>query len=497
MSQLKTYDIFIIGGGINGCGLARDASGRGYRVGLAEMKDLASGTSSASTKLIHGGLRYLEQYAFSLVREALKEREVILNVAPHLVQPLRFLLPYYEQQRPFWLLRLGLFLYDHIGGRKEFLSTKVIDLKRAFRDILQPRYEKAFEYSDARVDDARLVIANARHAEHLGADIMVGWKVVSAAVEETEGKTRMWRMGIENAAGEKKELMARYVVNAAGPWVGNVFSEVFDQEGNAPVRLVQGSHIVVPKIFSHDRAYIFQNIDRRIVFAIPYEEDFTLIGTTDEDYSGSLEDIKISEKEMIYLCECVNQYFNRTISKRDIIWSYSGVRSLYDDGSLKAQDATRDYVLKEIEKDEAFMLHIFGGKITTYRKLAEDALSIIEKKLAKETAPWTKNVPLPGGDFSYKNLQDFIARLAEKVPNLSQKSYKRLIRSYGTEAFEIFSQGTGRHFGHDFYEAELMWLIKKEWARSIDDILWRRTKLGLHFSETETEELQKFLDNNI
>lgn len=485
------YDIFIIGGGINGSALARDASGRGYRVGLSEMNDLASATSSASTKLIHGGLRYLEHYAFRLVREALCEREVILHNAPHLVEPMRFILPFDNQKRPFWFLCLGLFLYDHLGKRKEFLPTHQIQFSHMQENALKPKYIRGFEYSDARVDDSRLVIANARHAKKLGADIFTNWKVIQA-----ECKDKLWHITLKNKKNIEKEITAKYLVNASGPYIQDVLKNALSQKNAAPIRLVKGSHIIVPAIFNHEKAYIFQNEDNRIVFAIPYQEEFTLIGTTDIDYKENPENVEIDENEISYLCESVNKYFKMEINKEMVVSSYSGVRSLYDNHVQKAQETTRDYVLQEKKSSKMLpLLNIYGGKITTYRKLSEDALQIIDKTLNKKTNNWTENVPLPGGDFGHKNIKALERKLLEIQPEFSDKTIKRLVRAYGTDVFQIFSSGKekGLCFGHELYEIEVLWMIEEEWATTADDVLWRRSKLGLFFDEKEKTILNQFM----
>lgn len=497
MKNEKHYDLFVIGGGVNGCGVARDAIGRGYSVGLAEMSDLASGTSSASTKLIHGGLRYLEQYAFRLVREALMEREVIWHMAPHLVRPLRFILPYNKGLRPAWMLRLGLFIYDHLGSRhQELLRTKVLDLRKEYGEALKPGYVKGFEYSDARVDDARLVVAIARHAAKLGADIMVRTKVVSL---KADGKK--WKIGLRNNLnGEERTVTADYLANMAGPWINYVLQDALGFKGRPPVRLVKGSHIVVPKLYEHDRAFIFQNKDGRIVFAIPYQEDFTLIGTTDCDYNGDPAKVHISDEEVDYICKAASEYFIKPVLRESIVWSYSGVRPLYDDGASKAQEATRDYVLKEMKDNNGpIMLNAFGGKITTFRKLSEDVLVFVEKALGKRKPAWTAGVSLPGGDFSHDSLSVMEARVAGMLPDLDEKTHRRLARNYGTETLEIFDNGKkdrGQHFGHGLYEAEVQWMMREEWAKDVDDVLWRRSKLGLYFNDKEKESLKEYLEKN-
>lgn len=487
------YDVFVIGGGVNGCGLARDAAGRGFKVGLAEMNDLASGTSSASTKLIHGGLRYLEQYAFRLVREALMEREVIWRIAPHIVRPLRFLLPYHKGLRPAWMLRIGLFIYDHLGGSKELPGTTVVDFLNEKDDPLKPGYKKGFEYSDEQVDDARLVLLNARHAKELGADIMVRTEVLSAQI--VDGR---WRITLRDHTKNKEfTVYASFLANMAGPWINHVLKDVMDIQSHPPIRLVQGSHIVVPKLYNHDRAYIFQNPDGRIIFAIPYQEDFTLIGTTDRDYHGDPAKVAITDEEIDYLCKTASEYFASSITRDMITWSYSGIRPLYDDGASNAQETTRDYVLKIFdEQAKAPLLTAYGGKITTYRKLSEDAMEYVEQYLGKRKGAWTGTVPLSGGDFPHGRIDMIENAIAKALPDLDAFSVRRLARSYGTDALIIFEQGKkplGQHFGHGLYEPEVEWLIKEEWAFDTQDILWRRSKLGLLFNESETKELETYL----
>ncbi|MEK1869377.1 MAG: glycerol-3-phosphate dehydrogenase, partial [Ensifer adhaerens] len=394
MSEQAIYDVFVIGGGINGCGIARDAVGRGYSVALAEMNDFASGTSSGSTKLIHGGLRYLEHYEFRLVREALMEREVLWAMAPHVIWPMRFVLPYHKGGlRPAWLIRLGLFLYDHIGGRKLLPATATLDMNRdPAGKPLKRLFNKAFEYSDGWVNDARLVVLNARDAADRGAVIMARTRVVAA---RRDGG--LWAIETENqATGERKTLKARMLINAAGPWVDAVLSGALVNNDVHNVRLVQGSHIVVKKKFDDPRAYFFQNPDGRIMFAIPYEEDFTLIGTTDRDYTGNPGEVRISDAEVDYLCRAASEYFLEPVEKDDIVWTYSAVRPLYDDGASKAQEATRDYVLRvEGDKGAAPLLNVFGGKLTTYRRLGESALEKIGEAIGVKGSKWTAGSKLP------------------------------------------------------------------------------------------------------
>ncbi|KQT55346.1 MULTISPECIES: glycerol-3-phosphate dehydrogenase [unclassified Aureimonas] len=488
------FDVFIIGGGINGCGIARDAAGRGYRVGLAEMNDLASGTSSWSTKLIHGGLRYLEHYEFRLVRESLMEREVLWRIAPHIIRPLRFVLPHAKGLRPAWMLRLGLFMYDHLGGRKALAATRTVDLtKGPLGAPLKKIFARGFEYSDARVDDARLVVLNARDAAARGADIRVRTEVTEA---RREGKR--WRITLrERDGGAKRVVTADFLVNVAGPWVDRVIQAAMGRNEAHHIRLVQGSHIVTTKLFDHDRAYIFQNADNRIIFAIPYEDDFTLVGTTDQDFDGEPGAAKITEGEIDYLLSAAGEYFEKPLSRSDIVWTFSGVRPLYDDGASKAQEATRDYVLK-VEGDkaagEAAVLNAFGGKITTYRKLAEEVLERIGERIGERGSPWTGGQALPGGAFPLDGVGALEARVATAAPRLDQRTVRRLVRSYGLDAPSFLAGADlGEDFGHGLFAAEVDWLIAQEWAVTADDVLWRRSKLGLRFSKTEIERLDGYM----
>ncbi len=497
MSEQAVRDIFVIGGGINGCGIARDAAGRGYSVTLAEMNDFASGTSSGATKLIHGGLRYLEHYEFRLVREALMEREVLWAMAPHIIWPMRFVLPFHKGGiRPAWLIRLGLFLYDHLGGRKLLPATKSLDMRRdPAGKPLKPLFTKAFEYSDGWVDDARLVVLNARDAADRGADIMSRAKVVSV---RREGG--LWNVDVkDNATGTVKTVQARMLVNASGPWVDKVLSNAAGKNQVHNVRLVQGSHIIVKKKFNDPRAYFFQNPDNRIIFAIPYETDFTLIGTTDRDYQGDPADVKISGEETDYLCNAASEYFAEPVTKDDIVWTYSAVRPLFDDGASSAQEATRDYVLKlENTSGEAPLLNVFGGKLTTYRRLAEHALEKVAEAIGDKGKPWTGKSSLPGGDFAATGYEAEVKKLNTKYSFLSERQARRLVRLYGTKANAILGDATsmealGQHFGGDLYEREVEWLIRQEWARTSDDVLWRRTKQGLHFSSEQAIILDDYM----
>ena len=491
----RVHDVFIIGGGINGCGVARDAAGRGFSVCLAEMNDLASATSSGSTKLLHGGLRYLERYEFRLVREALEEREVLWSMAPHIIWPLRFVLPHHGGLRPAWLLRLGLFLYDHLGGRRLLPKTQVVELRQAtVGKPLKVDYTKAFEYSDLWVDDARLVVLNARDAAARGAKILTRAKVTSA--ERLDGQ---WVVTVEQSGGEQKVHRARVLVNAAGPWVDDVIAKCLDRKVSHSVRLVRGSHVIVPRLYKHDRCYIFQNNDKRMLFAIPYETDFTLIGTTDCDYEGNPGEVRISEEETEYICAAASAYFTKRILPTDVRWSYSAVRPLYNRGASSAQEATRDYVLKtEQGEDGAALINIFSGKITTYRKLAESALERVESVLGQRAKPWTQGSSLPGGNFDPKGFDEQLEVLRREFPFLTATHAFRLCRLYGTDARSLIGVAQsesylGACFGADLFETEVRYLMKQEWARTADDIVWRRTKLGLHLTDEQLSALDQYI----
>ncbi|KAA5609144.1 glycerol-3-phosphate dehydrogenase [Rhodovastum atsumiense] len=492
------YDLAIIGGGINGTGIARDAAGRGLSVLLCEQNDLGSGTSSASTKLIHGGLRYLEYFEFRLVRESLLEREVILRAAPHIVWPLRFVLPHHRGLRPAPVLRLGLFLYDHLGGRKLLPPTRMLDLRRDVAGAaLRPEYRRAFEYSDCWVEDARLVVLNAMDARARGAVICPRTRCLAACPEDGH-----WRVTLQDQGdGAIRTVAARALVNAAGPWVGQVIAGVFQAGIPAQVRLVKGSHIVVPRLFAHDRAYIFQNADRRIVFAIPYEQDFTLIGTTDADYTGDPAGVSASAAERSYLCRAVSDYLRQLVAPESIVWSYAGVRPLYDDGARSAQAATRDYVLK-LEGDPP-RLDIFGGKITTYRRLAEHALQRLRHAFPRMGAPWTADEPLPGGDMPVDGFAAAVLALQERYPFLPGTLARRLVRAYGTRAGAVLGDARaladlGPAFGSAALDspltaAEIDYLRREEFAVTAEDILWRRSKLGLRFTPHDRALLEDHL----
>ena len=507
------FDVFIIGGGINGCGIARDAAGRGLKVGLAEMNDLGSATSSASTKLFHGGLRYLEFFEFSLVKKALVEREVLLKNMPHISWPMRFVLPYHKDmrfendtptskllstvmpwmkgRRPAWLIRLGLFMYDNLGGRKILPGTHVVDLaKRETGDPLKGKFKTAYEYSDCWIEDSRLVVLNARDAEERGAAIMTRTKVVSAA--RADG---IWEIVTERD-GAQQTHTARALVNAGGPWVENIVRDVARLNTSEGVRLVRGSHIVTKKLFDHDKSYFFQGEDGRIIFAIPYEMDFTLIGTTDAEHENLSEKPYATDEEQDYLCAFASQYFEKPVTRDDVVWTYSGVRPLYDDGAKSATAATRDYVLS-LDENGAPLLNIFGGKITTYRKLAENALKKL-KPLVGGSDPWTADAALPGGDFKVKERDQLVDDLQADYPFLDDRWALRLIKGYGTEARVILGDARaatdlGQDFGATLTQAEVAWLMDKEYAISADDVVWRRSKLGLRLSTEQIAALDAFM----
>ncbi len=509
------YDLFIIGGGINGCGIARDAAGRGLSVALAEMNDLASATSSASTKLFHGGLRYLEYLEFRLVREALKEREVLLRAMPHISWPMRFVLPYHRDmrfetetptsrllglvmpwmkgRRPAWLIRLGLFMYDNLGGRKILPGTTTLDLADSPEGApLQGKFRKAYEYSDCWVEDSRLVVLNARDAAARGARVMTRTRVVSA--ERAGG---LWRITLD-ADGAQTALTAKMLVNAGGPWVGDILRNTVHSNSREGVRLVRGSHIVTRRLYDHDKCYFFQGTDGRIIFAIPYEGDFTLIGTTDSEHDDPSNRPVCTPAERDYLLDFASQYFRTPVTEQDVVWTYSGVRPLYDDGAKSATAATRDYVLKIDDAGGAPLLNVFGGKITTYRRLAEAALSKIAPFFPGTPGPWTAGVPLPGGDFPVDGVTDLIARLRAAHPFLDDRWARRLVRAYGTEAADLLAGANtaadlGEDFGATITARELDWAMDREWVQTADDFLWRRTKLGLRLDEAQTARVAGYL----
>ncbi len=498
-STAAPFDVAIIGGGINGCGIARDAAGRGWSVFVCDKGDLAGATSSASTKLIHGGLRYLEYLEFRLVREALAEREILWRIAPHIVWPVRFVLPLHKGLRPAWLLRLGLFLYDHLGGRRLLPPTRAVRLDReAAGQPLKPEFVRGFEYSDCWVEDSRLVVLNAMDALELGATIVPRTRCLTGRREDG-----VWKLTLRDEKTSRLyEIRASTLVNAAGPWVNDVLTSTLACEAPAPVRLVKGSHIVVPSLYSHDHCYIFQNSDGRVFFAIPFESNFTLIGTTDLDYAGDPDAVAATEDEIAYLCGAASEYFAAPVAPDQVKWTYSGVRPLYDDGASAAQAATRDYVLKlDGKAGEPPLLSVFGGKITTYRRLAESALAMLARHLPppRRATGWTGREPLPGGDFPMQGFAALTDSTRQRYPFLGEETVRRLARAYGTRATQILNGAKsladlGKIFGADLSEAEVRYLMRAEWASSAEDVLWRRTKLGLRFSVDQVAELAEFMN---
>ncbi len=509
---VKCYDLFIIGGGINGAGIARDAVGRGLSVGLCEQDDLARHTSSASTKLIHGGLRYLEHYDFGLVRKSLLEREVLLQMAPHIIWPLRFVLPHHRGLRPAWMLRAGLRLYDWLGGRSSLPRSGKVRLDRGdLAGHLKPEFRIGFGYSDCWVEDARLVVLNAMDARERGADILTRTRCTGLEQQQNR-QERRWRITLQPTAGKPYQVETRLLVNAVGPWVGEIAQAIDRRRRSSPVRLVKGSHIVVRRQCTGDPAWLFQNTDGRVVFAIPYEHDYTLIGTTDVPVDSPDDEVAIGPDEEQYLCRLANNYFRRPVTPDDIVWRYSGVRPLFDDNTTSASKITRDYVL-ELDTTAAPALSVFGGKLTTYRRLAEDVLTRLRPHAERMGPAWTATTPLPGGDFQPEDFEQRVRDVALRYPFLEQLSSKstaelaekpaeraaaespgksaarRLFRAYGTRVDMMFQDSTdpGRCLGKGLFEAELRYLVEHEFARTAEDVLWRRSKLGLHLSRQQQE----------
>ncbi len=489
---MADFDLAVIGGGINGTGIARDAAGRGLRVVLFEQNDLASGTSSASSKLIHGGLRYLEHGEFRLVRAALSEREVLLRAAPHLIRPLRFVLPLNKARRSAVLLRLGLLLYDWIGRREILPGTRELDLGSDKAGTpLRGEFRKAYEYSDCFADDARLVALNAVDAAERGAVIRTRTRCVRAERRD------VWQLTVETG-GVSGAVTARVLVNAAGAWVEAVAGSVLGQKVKPHLRLDKGSHIVVRRLYEHDRAYILQAADRRVVFAIPFAGDFTLIGTTDELFTGDPATVAPAAEEITYLCGVVNEYFRASIGAADVVWAFAGVRSLYDDGAHKPQDIGREYELILDERTgEAPLLTVYGGKITTYRRLAEDAFDRLAH-LFPASRSWTAESPLPGGDFAYDGFEALVQQTLQRWPFLSDDHAQRLAHAYGTRVENVLANAArlddlGQCFGAELTAAEVRYLMQKEWAQTADDVLWRRSKLGLRFSQAQRSALTDFM----
>jgi glycerol-3-phosphate dehydrogenase len=488
-------DLLVVGGGINGAGIARDAAGRGLRVLLAEQHDLAAHTSSASTKLIHGGLRYLEHRHFSLVRKALQEREVLLGIAPHIARPLRFVMPHAPHLRPAWLIRCGLFLYDHLARRRTLPASITLDLRQhPAGQPLAATYRRGFAYYDAWVDDARLVVLNALSAHERGADICSQTKVTQLVAEGDR-----WLATLIDRDGGRQDVRARAVVNATGPWAASFLQQALPQGSSQDLRLVKGSHIIVPRIFDHDDAYIFQAADRRIVFAIPYEGRFTLIGTTDIDYAGPLDRVSISSDETTYLCDEANRYFKQRITPADVVASFAGVRPLLADEATNASGATRDFQL-ELHTDPLPLLSVFGGKITTYRVLAEQAVDLLQDALGRRHPVWTQREPLPGGDLPAGGLPALHTTWRRQCPWLPEELLHRWLRSYGTRIARLLGSAVqmsdlGREIVPGLHELEVKYLLHHEFAVTAEDILWRRSKLGLHLSGDAATHLQRWLDD--
>jgi glycerol-3-phosphate dehydrogenase len=498
VTQGSRYDLLVVGGGINGAGIARDAAGRGLSVLLCEQDDLAAHTSSASTKLIHGGLRYLEYRQFGLVRKALQERETLLRAAPHIMWPLRFVMPNMPSLRPAWMIRAGLFLYDHLARRELLPASRGIDLRRHPAGApLVDSLRRGFVYSDGWVDDARLVVLNALDAQERGATILTHTRLISAVRAGGE-----WHAQLRRADGTSFEIHAGAIANAAGPWVGELLHGALGREASHSVRLVKGSHIVTRRLFDHDHAYIFQNPDKRIIFAIPYEHDYTLIGTTDIEYHGDPAQVAITAGETQYLCDSINRYFRQQISPHDVRWTYSGVRPLLEEeGADNPSAVTRDYRLElDAPADEAPLLSVFGGKITTFRKLAEEAVEQLGRALQRPAPAWTAGEPLPGGDIPQANFERFAGQFQRQHAWLPADLARRYARAYGTRARHVIGTAhslddLGRAFTPGLYEAELRYLHDTEWARSAQDVLWRRSKLGLHVEPGALDSVAQAIDN--
>ncbi|MDH1915481.1 glycerol-3-phosphate dehydrogenase [Acinetobacter junii] len=489
----KIYDIAVIGGGINGVGIAADAAGRGLSVFLCEKDDLASHTSSASSKLIHGGLRYLEHKEFRLVREALAEREVLLAKAPHIIRPMRFIMPHRPHLRPAWLIRTGLFFYDHLGKREKLLGSNNVYFKDD--SPLNSAITRGFEYSDCAVDDSRLVVLNAMHAREKGADVVTRTLCLSA--QRVEG---YWVVELENAQGSFK-IKAKALVNAAGPWVAQFIKQDLELKSPYGIRLIQGSHIVVPKLYEGDKAFIMQNDDRRIVFAIPYLDQYTMIGTTDREYQGDPSKVQITQAETDYLLEVSNAHFKKQLTQADIIWTFAGVRPLCDDESDNPSAITRDYTLALSQEthDQAPLLSVFGGKLTTYRKLAESAMQQLKAFFPEMKGSWTATEALPGGE-NMASAEQLVNEIRAQITDVSESLAKRWATSYGSRVWNILGESVsidqlGLSFGHGLFAKEVDYLCRFEWVTNSEDILWRRSKLGLVFAQNEIDRLDAYLSN--
>ncbi len=491
----RSVDLIVVGGGINGAGIARDAAGRGISVLLCEQDDLAQHTSSASTKLIHGGLRYLEHRDFRLVRHSLCERAVLLRNAPHIVWPMRFVLPHHAGLRPWWMIRLGLFCYDHLGRRGPLPPCSGINLLRhPSGRALQDRYRRAFEYSDCWVQDSRLVVLNARDAHARGAEILTR----TACVSLVSGGSG-WTAALEDReSGARVTVEAKAVVNAGGPWVGHIRSLAGGDGARHGVRLVKGSHIVVPRLFDHAHPYLFQTGDGRVLFAIPFEEDYTLLGTTDVEFEGAPRTTTITQEEVAYICDAANDYFAIPVTPGDVVWSYSGIRPLFDDKAQDASAVTRDYVL-HLERDPAPILSVYGGKITTYRRLSEQVVDMLAGHLGRREPHWTHNAPLPGGDIPDADIESFTRQCAARYPWLPEQLLRHCVRHYGTDIHALLAGcnsvgDLGKHFGAGLHAAEVAYLVRHEWARTAEDILWRRTRKGLGVPPGGVRQLCAYLD---
>jgi glycerol-3-phosphate dehydrogenase len=487
----KIYDLAVIGGGINGVGIAADASGRGLSVFLCEKDDLASHTSSASSKLIHGGLRYLEHKEFRLVREALAEREVLLAKAPHIIRPMRFIMPHRPHLRPAWLIRTGLFFYDHLGKREKLLGSNNVYFKED--SPLNSAITRGFEYSDCAVDDARLVVLNAMHAREKGADIVTRTRCLSA---RRDGQ--YWVVDLENEHGQF-QIKAKVLVNAAGPWVAQFIKQDLELKSPYGIRLIQGSHIIVPKLYEGDKAFIMQNDDRRIVFAIPYLDQYTMIGTTDREYQGDPAQVQITQAETDYLLEVSNAHFKKQLTQADVIWTFAGVRPLCDDESDNPSAITRDYTLalSQENDEQAPLLSVFGGKLTTYRKLAESAMQQLKAFFPEMKGSWTATEALPGGE-NMESVEQLMREIRAQVTDASEALVKRWASAYGSRIWNILGEKSsveqlGQHFGQGLYAREVDYLCTAEWVTTCQDVLWRRSKLGLNFTKKETEALDAYL----
>ncbi|MCP3671482.1 MAG: glycerol-3-phosphate dehydrogenase [Gammaproteobacteria bacterium] len=497
-SKVVQADILVIGGGINGVGIARDAAGRGLRVYLCEKDDLAQHTSSASTKLIHGGLRYLEHYDFRLVRHALGEREVLLRTAPHIIHPLRFILPHHKALRPKWMIRLGLFLYDHLGGRKLLPVSSGVDLNaHVAGQALKTQYTSGFEYSDCWVHDARLVVLTAMDAAAKGAVVKTHTECITLNRFDDH-----WIATLkEEVSGNQIQVKADAVVNASGPWVDRVLGLGVPSDREHGVRFVKGSHVVVPRLFDHPYPYIFQNADGRVLFAIPFEHEFTLLGTTDIEVSDIPKQASITPEETAYICEAVSEYFEKPIATDDVIWSYSGVRPLYDDAASSASKVTRDYNL-HLNSSAAPVISVYGGKITTYRKLAEEVLDLLSGAYPIPGHAWTAMSYLPGGDIANADLEVFLTLCNKRYPWMDQTLLKDYVTKYGTRISTLLEgcgsmDDLGKRMSPGLYEREVAYLMKHEYAYNADDVLWRRTKHGLHASSLEIEQLDNWMKHQL